>query len=125
MNTITILGRLTANPEFRTTQTGKKVANFTIAEGDKNKTNYIECQAWEKRAEFLQTYFTKGKPILVTGSLNQERWEKDGKKYSKLIANVNQVDFVPNDTTAKREDSDDLPEISLDELGDAIKDMPF
>lgn len=128
MNTTIIQGRLVKDPEIRTTNTGKQVANFTIAEGDKNNTNYFECQAWEKRAEFLAQYFTKGKSILVVGRTITQKWEKDGKNYSKQIINVNEISFTLQDKEQIRTEAvndsvnNDLPNIDEVELNDI---MPF
>ena len=126
MNTIIIQGRLTADPEIRTTQNGKKVASFSIAEGDKTNTNFHNCQAWEGRADFIEQYFKKGKSIIVTGKVRTEKWEKDGKQFSKQIVNVNEVTFslqdkeaVPNEAKVYNEPPS-VDEIELEDV-----EMPF
>jgi single-strand DNA-binding protein len=101
MNTITIHGRLTADPATKILASDKTVVNFSIAEGDKETTNYFNCQAWEKRGAFISKYFTKGKPIIINGTVRTETWEKDGKKYSKQIINVVHAEFVLKDTTGE------------------------
>ena len=83
LNNIVIMGRLTKDPELRYTQTNKAVANFSVAVdrdiGD--GTDFVECVAWDRAAEFLSKYFFKGSMIIVKGSLRQRSWEdKDGKK---------------------------------------------
>jgi len=128
MNTLTILGRLTADPEMKTTNTGKTIANFTIAEGDTkdasgNKiTNFHNCQAWESRANLIKQYFIKGKAILVTGELKTENWEKDGQKRSRQIVNVSSISFVPQDTA---QPTQTLPNVSEQDINQAMVDMPF
>ena len=70
MNINIISGRLTSNPELKNTSTGKAVVNFTVAvdRGDKNKTtDFIDCVAWDSKAEFIAKWFTKGSPIEIAG----------------------------------------------------------
>lgn len=85
MNQVTLTGRLTADPEVRYTQTGKAVANFTLAVpngyGEKKETSYIPCNAWEKTAETIGNTLDKGRKILVMGEWRQRSWEaKNGDK---------------------------------------------
>lgn len=88
LNHITIMGRLTRDPEYRTTQTGLSVANFSVAvdrdfpgaTGEK-ETDFIDCVAWRKTAEFVTKYFHKGSQIAVSGRLQIRSWtDKDGNK---------------------------------------------
>lgn len=77
MNDVSILGRLTANPELRRTTSGISVTRFTVAVNRpfKNKqtgefeADFISCVAWRSTAEFISRYFSKGKMIALTGSL--------------------------------------------------------
>jgi single-strand DNA-binding protein len=87
MNFIILTGRLTADPEIRTTQTGKTVAKFSIAVNEgKSKdgaemVQYFNISAWERNAEVLQNYAKKGSKILVEGRLQNRSWDKpDGTK---------------------------------------------
>ena len=76
MNSISISGRLTKDPELRRTQSGTAVCSFSVAvdrPGVKDKTDFIDCVAWDKRAEFVSKYFLKGDPIEVNGVLTR-RW---------------------------------------------------
>ena len=84
LNTITIMGRLTRDPELRYTASQKPVASFTLAVdrdfGDK-QTDFIDCVAWNKAAEFVQKYFHKGSMTVATGRLQLRDWtDKDGNK---------------------------------------------
>lgn len=105
MNQCHFLGRLTRDPDLRTTQSGKSVVNFGIAvnryfgkgEGaDRPKeVSFLEMEAWDTGAETIAKYLVKGDPIIVHCSIKQEEWEdKDGKKRSKLKFRVNSFDFV-------------------------------
>lgn len=83
MNSSQITGRLVKDPELRATQSGKNVTSFTVAVDDpyiKDSTDFIDCVAWEKKAEFVCNYFKKGSRIEVTGRMKTRLIEKDGVK---------------------------------------------
>lgn len=89
LNNITIMGRLTRDPELRVTGSGISVANFTVAvdrdfgnkESGEKETDFIDCSAWRKTAEFVAKHFTKGRMIVVRGSLQINNYtDKDGNK---------------------------------------------
>ena len=75
LNHITIMGRLTKDPELRTTQSNVSVCSFTVAcdrdfgQGNDRATDFIECVAWRQGAEFVKNYFSKGSMIIVDGRL--------------------------------------------------------
>ena len=82
MNKVILVGRLTRDPESRTTPSGHLVCNFTLAVDRRFKSadgergaDFPQCTAWRKTAEFIQQYFTKGKKIGVIGTLQTRRWE--------------------------------------------------
>jgi single-strand DNA-binding protein len=88
LNNITIMGRMTADPELRRTNSGVPVASFTLAvdrdfkngNGEK-ETDFIECVAWKNTAEFVSKYFGKGRMAVVSGRLQIRSWnDKDGNK---------------------------------------------
>ena len=89
LNHITIMGRLTRDPELRRTGSGIAVASFTVAvdrdfsgkDGGEKETDFIECVAWRQTGEFVSKYFTKGRMIVVSGRLQIRGWtDKDGNK---------------------------------------------
>ena len=89
LNHITIMGRLTRDPELRRTGTGLAVASFTVAvdrdwsnkETGEKETDFIDCVAWRQTGEFVSKYFTKGSMIVVAGRLQIRPWvDKDGNK---------------------------------------------
>lgn len=83
LNTITIMGRLVKDPELRTTTTEKAVVNFCVAvERDVGEaTDFIDCVAWDRTAEFIDRYFKKGSSVIIRGALRQRSWEdREGKK---------------------------------------------
>ena len=88
LNTITIMGRLTRDPELRRTGSGIAVASFTVAvdrdrapEGQEKETDFLDCVAWRQTAEFVEKYFKKGRMIVVSGRLQIRGWtDKEGNK---------------------------------------------
>ena len=89
LNHITIMGRLTRDPELRMTQSQTQVASFTLAvdrdfggRGDgERQTDFIDCVAWRQTAEFVSKYFSKGRMAVVSGRLQSRKWEtREGEK---------------------------------------------
>ena len=89
LNHITIMGRLTRDPELRRTGSGIAVASFSVAvdrdfgknENGEKETDFIDCVAWRQTGEFVSKYFTKGSMIVVSGRLQVRSWtDKDGNK---------------------------------------------
>lgn len=109
LNKIFLHGRLTNIPELRRTQTDKSVATFTVAvdrDSKSQQADFINCVAWEKRAEFVCSYFTKGQEILLEGSLNTRSYtDKDGNHRTVQEVIVNKIDFCgPKGTAARDKD---------------------
>lgn len=89
LNHITIMGRLTRDPELRYTQSQIPVASFTVAcdrdfggrDGGEKQTDFIDCVAWRQTGEFVSKYFTKGSMAVVSGRLQIRDWtDRDGNK---------------------------------------------
>ena len=86
LNHITIMGRLTRDPELRRTGSGVAVASFTLAvdrdfkaENGEKETDFIDCVAWRQTGEFVSKYFSKGRMAVVSGRLQIRSWkDKDG-----------------------------------------------
>ena len=87
LNHITIMGRLTRDPELRRTGSGIAVASFSVAvdrdfggrDGGEKETDFIDCVAWRQTGEFVSKYFTKGRMIVVSGRLQiRSCTDKDG-----------------------------------------------
>lgn len=89
LNTAAVMGRFAADPELKHTPSGVAVTSFTLAvdrnyakPGEERQTNWIDVVAWRGTAEFICKYFTKGRMIAVTGSLQTRTWEdKNGSKH--------------------------------------------
>lgn len=89
LNHITIMGRLTRDPELRYTQSQTPVASFSLAvdrdfgskDGGEKQTDFIDCVAWRQTAEFVNKYFTKGRMAVVSGRLQIRDWtDREGGK---------------------------------------------
>lgn len=85
LNHITLMGRLTRDPELRTTQSGINVTSFSLAverdfkdkqTGEKT-TDFIDCVAWRNTADFVSKYFSKGRMAVVSGRLQIRDWTDD------------------------------------------------
>lgn len=87
LNHIVIMGRLVRDPEYRATGNGTSCCNFTVAvdrdfsNDGKKETDFIDCVAWRKTAEFVTKYFQKGSMIVLSGRLQIRNWnDKEGNK---------------------------------------------
>ena len=94
-------GRLTQDPELKTTPSGVSVCSFTVAVNRKpgkdgeSKADFINCTAWRQTAEFISKYFHKSSSIFVQGALQQRSWEtQDGQKRTVLEVQVDDARFV-------------------------------
>ncbi|MBQ2313378.1 MAG: single-stranded DNA-binding protein [Treponema sp.] len=102
LNSVALVGRLTRDAELSYLPSGMAVAAMSIAvnrgrkENDQwiNEVNYFDISYFGKSAESVKPYLTKGKQIAVQGSLRQERWEKDGQKFSKVRVVANTVELL-------------------------------
>lgn len=107
LNIAAIMGRLTADPELKSTQTGVSVVSFTLAvdrsyakAGTERQTDFINVVAWRSTAEFICRYFTKGQMMAVSGSIQTRNYEdKQGNKRTAFEIVANDVSF----TGSKRE----------------------
>lgn len=101
LNCVTLMGRLVADPELRTTTTGKSVASFCIAvdrsfvrAGEQRQADFINIVAWESTANFVSRYFTKGSMIAVQGSIQTRNYEdKNGNKRTAFEVIAREVSF--------------------------------
>ena len=101
INTAVIMGRLTADPELKTTASGLSVLSFSVAvdrnyqkEGEEKAVDFINVVAWRKTAEFVSKYFHKGSMIAVEGSIQTRKYEdKDGNKRTAVEILANTVSF--------------------------------
>lgn len=124
INKVILMGRLTKDPELRRTGNKTPVCTFSIAVdngyGENKQTDFINCVAWNKTAEFVSKYFTKGKMIIVIGRISARSWEgQDGKRNYATEVVASEVSFgesksenpsaAKDDFTPLDEADDDLP----------------
>lgn len=135
MNKVFLKGRLTNDPELRQTPNGVSVSKFTIAVNrrfDREKTDFINCEAWRNTAEFISKYFTKGKEIAIIGELHIDKNEKDGKTTYFTSVVVDEVEFCGSKNESKNEtrENESVPSYSqaqtqnFVEIG-SMDDLPF
>ncbi|AOG59977.1 single-strand DNA-binding protein [Spiroplasma helicoides] len=98
MNSVNLIGRITKDPELRTSSTGKSYVAFTLAVseygGGKEYTNFIPCFAWEKTAENLARYVKKGGQIAVEGNVNVRQDNNNGQYSTQVTIRANRVQFL-------------------------------
>ena len=107
INQVILMGRLTRDPEQRTTPSGKTVVRFSIAvdrQTSDDTADFFEVTAWEKLGELVVQYLGKGRRVLVQGRLRQDSWDdkESGKKRSKVEVVATDVTFLdpPSGSTA-------------------------
>lgn len=109
MNVVVLMGRLTADPELKSTQSGLSVCSGTIAVDypfgkDGKKANFIRFTAWRQTAEFISRYFHKGSMIAVEGSIDQSQYtDQNGEKRSSFQVVVNRVHFCGSKAESENE----------------------
>ena len=112
INQVILMGRLTHDPEMRTTPNGKNVCTFSIAVDRMTKddqADFFSVTAWEKTAELVNQYLSKGSRCLVQGRLRQESWEdkETGKRRSRVEVVANDVTFLDSPGGSSRSESSD------------------
>jgi single-strand DNA-binding protein len=148
LNKIILMGRLTREPELRTTQSGVSVATFTLAverdfqRGEERQTDFIDIVAWRGTADFVHKYFRKGQLVAVTGRLQSRKWEdKEGNKRVSFEVVTEEVHFAerkqdsyggpPASASPQPKQQDDAPPFRIDapatfaELDDDDGELPF
>lgn len=100
LNCAVIMGRLTADPELRTTNNGNSVTSFTVAvdryakAGAERKADFINVVAWRQTAEFVSRYFRKGQMIAVQGSIQTRKYQdRNGNSRTAFEIVADQVNF--------------------------------
>ena len=131
LNKISLMGRMTRDPELRHTQSGIAVASFALAverqksqDGSK-QTDFIDCTAWRNTAEFAAKYFTKGRMAVVAGRLQIRDWtDKEGNKRRSPQVVVEELYFADSKRDAAQAEPV-TPENQFSELPDEDGELPF
>ena len=136
INQVILLGRLTRDPEQRTTASGKNVVSFSIAvdrQSQDDQADFFNITAWDKLGDLVMQYLSKGRRVLIQGRLRQDSWEdKDtGKRQSRIEVTASDVTFLdgPNGdnsgsaapkTTKKEEVVTEIDDKPID-----VSEIPF
>ena len=132
MNKIALIGNLTADPELRTTTTGKQVCSFTVAvnrrqkNGNENQADFFRVSVWNQLAEVCQKYLGKGRKVSVVGRVSVEEYtDKSGKLRSNLCLMAEDVEFIsPKSDPA--EITNKAQETAYQDVTKAVEDqLPF
>ncbi|MDD6145897.1 MAG: single-stranded DNA-binding protein [Oscillospiraceae bacterium] len=139
INSVVLQGRLIADPELRTTTTGKSVSTFRIAvdrshskQGEKRQADFITIVAWNSTADFVSKYFSKGSMIAIQGRIQTRSYEDNsGNKRTAFEVLANEVSFCgsKNETSPGQAATPETPTYTpaptdFEEIGDD-EDPPF
>jgi single-strand DNA-binding protein len=135
INNVTLMGRVTAAPELKTTRSGgQSVTAFTIAverryltkDGEKI-TDFINCVAWRNTAEFISKYFKKGDPIVVVGEIQTRKYtDKNGNNRVAVEVIIDYARFVPTNNSGDNANQQPPVNESFTDMGDYDEtDLPF
>lgn len=150
LNKVLLTGRLTRDPEYRSTTTGRAVARFTLAVNrrwynretgsQQEETTFVDVDVWERSAEFVKNYLRKGSGVFVEGRLKQDNWQdkETGQNRSKLGIVAERVQFAESRAEAERSSggsglsappvsrvSEPEPEPRYDSADSSEDDLPF
>lgn len=137
LNTVNIIGRTTreiSEHDFAYTSGGTARLNLGIAvnRSEKrggewgDKASFFEVTVWGKTAENIKPYLTKGKQVAIDGYLDQQRWEKDGQKFSKVVIIANQVQLLGGNSGTAQQTPQQAQGYSDAGNGDDFpEDLPF
>lgn len=136
INQVILMGRLTRDPEQRTTPSGKTVVSFSLAVdrfGQDDQADFFDVTAWEKLGELVMQYLSKGRRVLVQGRLRQDSWDdkETGKKRSRVEVTATDVTFLdgPSDSgggsqPAKKSTNESVTE-AIDDKPIDLSEIPF
>ena len=135
-NLVVLTGRLTADPELKTTPNGTNVTTFSIAverryrSGEERQTDFINIVAWQKTAEFITKYFKKGNLIGIEGSIQTRRYQdKNGNNRNAFEVIANNVQFVESKKDSSVSDGASFSNADVNDFAemDTVddSDLPF
>lgn len=142
LNKAIIIGRLTRDPELRYTQSNVPVCSFSLAverdrkdQNGNRQTDFIDCVAWNKQAEFVSQWFSKGKMAIVVGRIQSRNWQdKNGNKRTSIEVNCDEITFgeskkseihASESNSSNVPQSYEVPENDFTELSESDDDVPF
>lgn len=134
LNHITIMGRMTRDPELRRTATGVAVTNFAIAcerdiankETGTRETDFLECVAWRGTGEFVEKHFKKGSMAVVSGRLQIRDWtDKDGNKHKAAEVVADNVYFGDSKKDSVSTPTASAPAQDFKQIDISDEQLPF
>ncbi len=140
INQVILMGRLTKDPEQRSTTSGKTIVSFSIAVdrgGQEDAADFFNVNAWEKLGELVMQYLSKGRRVLVQGRLRQDRWDdkETGKKQSRIEVTATDITFLDgpsagqdgasNAPKSASKQSDDVIIEDIDDKPIDLSEIPF
>lgn len=141
INQVILMGRLTRDPETRTTPSGKTVTSFSLAVdrgGQEDAADFFDITAWEKLGDLVAQYLSKGRRCLVQGRLQQSSWDdkETGKKRSKVEVVATDVTFLdgpsgegggsaPSAPSGGNKKSEDVVIEDIDDKPIDLSEIPF
>lgn len=143
INQVILMGRLTRDPEMRTTTTGKSIASFSLAvdrQTQDDQADFFDVTAWEKLGELASQYLSKGRRCLVQGRLRQDSWDdkETGKKRSRIEVVATDITFLdgpnggdnagggaPRAAAPAKKKSDDVVIDDIDDKPIDLSEIPF
>lgn len=143
INQVILMGRLTRDPETRSTASGKTVTSFSLAvdrQGQDDQADFFDVTAWEKTGELVQQYLSKGRRVLVQGRLRQDSWDdkETGKKRSRVEVVAQDVTFLdgpnsgnsdsgtaPAAPASSKKKTDDVVIEDIDDKPIDLSEIPF
>lgn len=130
MNSCNFCGRLTKDPELKTTQSGKKYLRFCLAvdgikDKDGNKTaDFVDCIAWNKSGEIIAQYARKGSKLGISGRLHTTTYDKDGEKRKSVDVVVNEFELLDSKPKDQAEQPQELPQ-EIPDQAEIPQELPF
>ena len=127
MNSLHIMGRLTADPEITSTQSGTTIARYTVAVDRKyakdgqQKADFFSCTSFGKQAEFAERYLKKGTKVVASGEMRLDLVQKDGKNVTYPKVAVNEIEFAES----KKSDSGEAKTDDFLNVADNLDELPF
>lgn len=140
INKITLMGRLTADPELKISQSNVPVLRLTVAvnrkatkndQGERPTADFIDCVCFYQTAEFVSKYFRKGSVIIVFGSLQIDTWQdKNGNNQRSPRVMVDEVQFGESKTVKTKQEINESSDENVEEssenlLSDLEEELPF
>lgn len=132
LNKVHLIGNLTRDPEFKTTNSGTSVAQIGLAinqtfskNGEKKEeTTFVDITLWGKLADLANQYLKKGNPVFIEGRLRNESWvdKETGKKRSKMTVVGDSIQFLSSKNSSSKEAD---PNVGYEDSGSNDDDIPF